>query len=116
MQPIMLGRTLSTLDHMLEGRLTVNIMSNFPGQTEPSPYRYKRSRSSRNTKTSMDPRRNKFEGNIYNFQGLSTDPQDHIRKAALFIFWRLLSDALELCGQHCDVYLMPEKLKTQKNE
>ena len=45
MQPIMLGRTLSTLDHMLEGRLTVNIISSdFPGQTEPSPYRYQRSR------------------------------------------------------------------------
>ena len=27
MQPIMLARTLATLDHMLEGRLTVNIIS-----------------------------------------------------------------------------------------
>ena len=44
MQPIMLGRTLSTLDHMLKGRLTVNIISSdFPGQKEPSPYRYQRS-------------------------------------------------------------------------
>ena len=31
MQPIMLARTLATLDHMLEGRLTVNIIcSDFP--------------------------------------------------------------------------------------
>ena len=45
MQPIMLARTLATLDHMLEGRLTVNIISSdFPGQKEPSPYRYQRSR------------------------------------------------------------------------
>ena len=45
MQPIMLSRTLSTLDHMLKGRLTVNIISSdFPGQKEPSPYRYQRSR------------------------------------------------------------------------
>ena len=35
MQPIMLARTLATLDHMLEGRLTVNIISSdFPGQVE----------------------------------------------------------------------------------
>jgi alkanesulfonate monooxygenase len=33
MQPIMLARTIATLDHMLEGRLTVNIISSdFPGR------------------------------------------------------------------------------------
>ena len=32
MQPIMLARTIATLDHMLKGRLTVNIISSdFPG-------------------------------------------------------------------------------------
>ena len=44
MQPIMLARTVATLDHMLNGRLTLNIISSdFPGQKEPSSYRYKRS-------------------------------------------------------------------------
>ena len=38
MQPIMLARTIATLDHMLEGRLTVNIISSdFPGQQGPAP-------------------------------------------------------------------------------
>ena len=38
MQPIMLARTIATLDHMLEGRLTINIISSdFPGQTEDAP-------------------------------------------------------------------------------
>ena len=33
MQPIMLARTIATLDHMLKGRLTVNIISSdFPGE------------------------------------------------------------------------------------
>ena len=33
MQPIMLARTIATLDHMMKGRLTVNIISSdFPGQ------------------------------------------------------------------------------------
>ena len=35
MQPIMLARTIATLDHMLQGRLTVNIISSdFPGVPE----------------------------------------------------------------------------------
>ena len=38
MQPIMLARTVATLDHMLEGRLTINIISSdFPGQVEKVP-------------------------------------------------------------------------------
>ena len=46
MQPIMLARTVATLDHMLEGRLTINIISSaFPGQNEDSAYRYQRSLS-----------------------------------------------------------------------
>ena len=45
MQPIMLARTIATLDHMLEGRLTVNIISSdFPGEKADSAYRYQRSR------------------------------------------------------------------------
>ena len=45
MQPIMLARTIATLDHMLEGRLTVNIISSdFPGEKADSEYRYQRSR------------------------------------------------------------------------
>jgi alkanesulfonate monooxygenase len=45
MQPIMLARTIATLDHMLEGRLTVNIISSdFPGEKADSAFRYQRSR------------------------------------------------------------------------
>ncbi|MEO1103911.1 MAG: LLM class flavin-dependent oxidoreductase, partial [Pseudomonadota bacterium] len=45
MQPIMLARTVATLDHMLEGRLTLNVISSdFPGEKADSAYRYQRSR------------------------------------------------------------------------
>ena len=45
MQPIMLARTIATLDHMMKGRLTVNIISSdFPGEKAESGYRYQRSR------------------------------------------------------------------------
>ena len=45
MQPIMLARTIATLDHMMHGRLTVNIISSdFPGEKADSAFRYQRSR------------------------------------------------------------------------
>src|SRR5210317_2318448 len=45
MQPVMLARTIATLDHMLKGRLTINIISSdFPGEKAESAYRYQRSR------------------------------------------------------------------------
>jgi alkanesulfonate monooxygenase len=44
MQPAMLARTVATLDHMLKGRLTLNVISSdFPGETATNEYRYKRS-------------------------------------------------------------------------
>ncbi len=44
MQPIMLARTVATLDHMLKGRLTLNVISSdFPGEVADSAFRYKRS-------------------------------------------------------------------------
>ena len=40
----MLARTVATLDHMLEGRLTLNVISSdFPGEKAPSEVRYRRS-------------------------------------------------------------------------
>lgn len=114
MQPIMLARTLATLDHMLEGRLTVNIISSdFPGQKEDSGYRYARSREVVEilkqawTRESID-----FQGEIYRFEGLTTDPVRPYQQngGPLLYFGGYSPPALDLCGEHCDVYLMwPEK-------
>jgi alkanesulfonate monooxygenase len=115
MQPIMLARTIATLDHMLEGRLTVNIISSdFPGETAPSPYRYQRSREVVEilkqawTRDTID-----HEGEVYSFTGLTTDPARPYQSGGpLLYFGGYSPDALELCGQHCDVYLMwPEKIE-----
>lgn len=113
MQPIMLARTIATLDHMLEGRLTVNIISSdFPGQQEPSPFRYQRSREVVEilkqawTRDQID-----YQGEVYNFSGLTTDPARPYQQGGPMLYFGGYSpDALDLCGQHCDVYLMwPEK-------
>lgn len=114
MQPIMLARTLATLDHMLQGRLTVNIISSdFPGQKEDSAYRYQRSREVvAILKQAWSQEEINFKGEIYDFAGLTTDPVKpyQINGGPLLYFGGYSPPALELCGEHCDVYLMwPEK-------
>ncbi|MGR3634409.1 MAG: LLM class flavin-dependent oxidoreductase, partial [Shimia sp.] len=114
MQPIMLARTLATLDHMLQGRLTVNIISSdFPGEKDDSSYRYKRSREVVEIlKQAWTQGEINHQGEVYNFQGLTTDPVVPYQTGGpLLYFGGYSPDALELCGQHCDVYLMwPEKM------
>ncbi|MCP4206953.1 MAG: LLM class flavin-dependent oxidoreductase [Shimia sp.] len=114
MQPIMLARTLATLDHMLEGRLTVNIISSdFPGEKADSGYRYQRSREVVEIlKQAWTKGEINHKGEVYNFQGLTTDPVVPYQTGGpLLYFGGYSPDALELCGQHCDVYLMwPEKM------
>lgn len=113
MQPIMLARTIATLDHMLEGRLTVNIISSdFPGQQEPSPFRYQRSREVVEIlKQAWTQGKINYQGQVYDFSGLTTDPvQPYQTGGPMLYFGGYSPDALDLCGQHCDVYLMwPEK-------
>ncbi len=114
MQPIMLARTIATLDHMLEGRLTINIISSdFPGQTEDSAYRYQRSREVVEIlKQAWTRDEINYEGEIYRFAGLTTDPARPYQQngGPLLYFGGYSPAAVELCAQHCDVYLMwPEK-------
>jgi len=109
MQPIMLARTIATLDHMLEGRLTVNIISSdFPGEKADSSYRYQRSREVVEIlKQAWTQDEISYKGQVYDFQGLTTDPAKPYQTGGpLLYFGGYSPPALELCGQHCDVYLM----------
>ena len=110
MQPIMLARTIATLDHMLEGRLTINIISSdFPGQVEDSAYRYQRSREVVEIlRQAWTQDEINYQGEIYNFANLSTDPVRPYQQngGPLLYFGGYSPAAVELCAQHCDVYLM----------
>ena len=109
MQPIMLARTIATLDHMLEGRLTVNIISSdFPGEKAPSEYRYQRSREVVEIlKQAWTQDEINYSGQIYDFKGIWTDPAKPYQTGGpLLYFGGYSPHALELCGEHCDVYLM----------
>ena len=110
MQPIMLARTVATLDHMLQGRLTLNVISSdFPGEVADSAFRYRRSHEVVEVLRQAWTRdRIDFEGEVYQFRGVSTDPARPYQQngGPLLYFGGYSPDALELCGAQCDVYLM----------
>ena len=116
MQPIMLARTIATLDHMLEGRLTVNIISSdFPGEKADSAFRYQRSREVVEIlKQAWTQDEINYQGQVYTFSGLTTDPAKPYQNGGPLLYFGGYSPAaLELCGQHCDVYLMWPEPKEQ---
>ena len=116
MQPIMLARTIATLDHMMHGRLTVNIISSdFPGEKADSAFRYQRSREVVEIlKQAWTQDEINYQGEVYNFQGLTTDPAKPYQTGGPLLYFGGYSPAaLELCGQHCDVYLMWPEPKEQ---
>ena len=120
MQPIMLARTVATLDHMLKGRLTLNVISsNFPGEEADSAYRYRRSHEVVEilrqawTRDEID-----YDGEIYKFHNVTTEPARPYQQngGPLLYFGGYSPDALELCGAQCDVYLMWPETKDQLAE
>ena len=117
MQPIMLARTIATLDHMLKGRLTINIISSdFPGEVAESKFRYQRSREVVEIlRQAWTQDEINYEGEVYNFQNLPTGPAKPYQQngGPLMYFGGYSPAALDLCGQHCDVYLMWPEPKEQ---
>lgn len=116
MQPIMLARTVATLDHMMKGRLTLNIISSdFPGEVAESSFRYKRSKEVVEIlKQAWTRDEINYEGEVYNFKGLTTDPTKPYQTGGPLLYFGGYSPAaVDLCAQHCDVYLMWPEAKDQ---
>jgi alkanesulfonate monooxygenase len=109
MHPPMLARALASLDHMLKGRLTVNIISSdLPGQTMSSADRYLRSREVVEIlKQCWTRDRLQYSGRFYQFD-LPTDPAKPYQQSGgpLLYFGGYSEPARDLCARHCDVYLM----------
>ncbi|MDG1509301.1 MAG: LLM class flavin-dependent oxidoreductase [Flavobacteriaceae bacterium] len=109
LHPPMLARTIASLDHMLKGRLTINIISsNLPGMDLSSKERYARSREViQILKQSWTQDQIKFKGNYYNFN-LSSRPVKTYQQngGPLLYFGGYSPDGVDLCAEFCDVYLM----------
>ena len=107
--PPMLARAISTLDHILKGRLTINIISsNLPGTNMSSEDRYQRSREVIEIlKQAWTQEHIKFKGQFYDLD-LVTDPVKPYQQngGPLMYFGGYSPAGVDLCAQHCDVYLM----------
>jgi alkanesulfonate monooxygenase len=117
MQPVMLARTIATLDHMLEGRLTLNVISSdFPGEVADSAYRYRRSHEVVEIlRQAWTQDHIEYDGAIYSISKVPADPARPYQQngGPLLYFGGYSPDALELCASQCDVYLMWPEPKEQ---
>jgi len=113
--PPMLARAVATLDHILKGRLTLNIISsNQPGENLPSEARYQRSREVIEIlKQAWTQDEINFQGEFYKLK-LDTQPIKPYQQngGPLLYFGGYSPPGVDLCAQHCDTYLMwPETEK-----
>ena len=120
LHPLMLGRTVAAIDHMMKGRLTLNVISSdFPGEKAESAMRYRRSHEVveilRKCWTQDELT---YDGEFYKFDNVTTAPAKPYQQngGPLLYFGGYSPDALELCGAQCDVYLMWPETKEQLAE
>jgi len=115
MWPPQLARQIATIDRLLGGRLTVNIISSdMPGEKQASAPRYAR------TVEAMSILKPMLNGQPLDHQGefwrLKLDPPRVTTlsgKAPLLYFGGLSEDAREAAAKGCDVFLMwPDKKET----
>jgi alkanesulfonate monooxygenase len=108
--PPMLARAISTLDHVLGGRLTINIInSELPGLKETPALRYERcSETIQILQQSWTQPRIEHDGPVFGKLSMSTDPVKPYQQngGPLLYFGGIADGAKEVCAQFCDVFLM----------
>lgn len=109
--PPMLARAIATVDHALEGRLCLNIISsNMPGLNESNEIRYGRASEIIQILQGLWRTEGPFEwqGEFYQFSLPTTEPAQCYQQngGPLLYFGGISPAAQELCGKHCDVFLM----------
>jgi alkanesulfonate monooxygenase len=117
--PPMLARHVATLDHMLKGRLTVNIISSeLPGEKISPSDRYLRSEESLQileqcwTRDSVD-----FDGTFYKIKLPSTAATRTYQEGGpLRYFGGISEEAREICAKYCDVFLTWPETREQMAE
>jgi alkanesulfonate monooxygenase len=107
--PPMLARAIASLDEMLDGRLTVNIISSdMPGTTLDSASRYRRcGEVIQILRQAWTQDRICFKGEFYELD-LPSEPVKPLQQngGPLLYFGGISEPARELCAEHCDVFLM----------
>ncbi len=108
MWPPQLARLLATLDRLLNGRLTVNIISSeLPGETLASTARYARTVEVMSIlRTLLNGESVSHQGEFYNLELAPPRLTTVSGRAPLFYFGGLSADAREAAAIGADVYLM----------
>lgn len=108
--PPMLARHIATLDHLLEGRLTINIInSDLPGLREDPAFRYQRcAEVIEILQQAWTTDAIHHQGKVYSDIQLSTDPVKPYQQngGPLLYFGGTSHGSRELCAKYCDVFLM----------
>jgi alkanesulfonate monooxygenase len=109
--PPMLARAISTLDHLSQGRLCINIISSdLPGQKESNEVRYERSSEVIQILQGLWAAEGAYEfhGKYYQISLPNTGPAKCYQQGGgpLLYFGGISPAAQDLCAKHCDVFLM----------
>jgi len=109
--PPMLARAIATVDHILKGRLCINIISSdLPGSKESNEVRYARSSEIIQILQGLWRTEGPFawDGEHYRFSLPTTDPAKCYQQngGPLLYFGGISPAAQDLCAKHCDVFLM----------
>ncbi len=109
MHPPMLARAIATLDHILKGRLTINIInSDLPGLREDPGLRYRRcAETIEILRQAWTQERITFKGEVYQFD-MPADPARPYQQngGPLLYFGGTSEGARDVCARYCDMFLM----------
>ncbi|TAH26282.1 MAG: LLM class flavin-dependent oxidoreductase [Cytophagales bacterium] len=106
--PPMMARAIASLDHILEGRLTVNIInSDLPGWKEDGEYRYKRcDETIQILKQAWNNDTIDIDGEVYKMKIPSGPSKPYQQNGGPLLYFGGTSEsAREVCAKHCDVFL-----------
>lgn len=113
--PPMLARAIASLDHISQGRLTLNIISSdLPGMKESNEVRYARSDEViQILRQAWTQDHIEFHGEFYDIAPIPAEPARPWQQngGPLLYFGGISPQAQALCARHCDVFLMwPETI------
>lgn len=107
--PPMLARHLATLDHLLRGRLAVNIInSDLPGLKEPPEVRYRRcAEVIEILRQGWTQERICFKGEFYDLDLPATPVKPYQQNGGPLLYFGGISEgSRDICARYCDVFLM----------
>lgn len=109
LHPPMLARSLASLDHMLEGRLTINIInSDLPGIRENPVLRYQRcAETIEILRQAWTQEHILHKGEVYQFDMPAEPAQPYQQNGGPLLYFGGTSDgARDVCARYCDLFLM----------